>query len=151
MCALFLQFYDFIFIWKVKTRNPKSLPRTQSWVESIMSAREKGKGRGWEHSYCDCSVHLSKFTSSLLIKVCHSFAFQERAILGRIGKGFQYLRGVVKLAPGEWTAMVIRMAVKPEVHKFALDIISAIALHSSHRLQVASWLYLSRLLHKWSN
>ncbi|KAH1244678.1 Uncharacterized protein GmHk_06G015238 [Glycine max] len=74
--------------------------------------------------------------------------FEERAILGRIGKGFEYFCEVVKLAPGEWTAMLIRMAVKPEVHKFALDIISALALHSSHKLQVASWLYLSRLLHK---
>ncbi|KAJ1413086.1 UbiB domain [Sesbania bispinosa] len=77
--------------------------------------------------------------------------FEERAILARIGKGFQYLRDVVKLAPGEWTTMLIRMAVKPEVHKFALDIISALASHSSQRLQVASWLYLSRLLHKFSN
>ncbi|QCE16323.1 uncharacterized protein LOC114163786 isoform X1 [Vigna unguiculata] len=74
--------------------------------------------------------------------------FEERDILGRIGKGFEYLCEVVKLAPAEWTAMLIRMSVRPEVHKFALDIISAIALHSSHKLQVASWLYLSRLLHK---
>lgn len=72
-------------------------------------------------------------------------------MLSRIGKGFQYLRDVVKLAPEEWTGMLIRMAVKPEVHKFTFDIISALALHSSHKLQVASWLYLSRLLHKLSN
>ncbi|KAG5065457.1 hypothetical protein AAZX31_04G057700 [Glycine max] len=77
--------------------------------------------------------------------------FEERAILSRIGKGFEYLCEVVKLAPGEWTAMLIRMAGKPEVHKFALDIISALALHSSHKLQVACWLYLSRLLHKFTN
>ncbi|KAL2346639.1 hypothetical protein Fmac_000639 [Flemingia macrophylla] len=74
--------------------------------------------------------------------------FEERAILARIGKGFKYICGVVKLAPGEWTTMLIRMAVKPEVHKFALDIISALTLHSSHKLQVAFWLYLSKLLHK---
>jgi len=73
---------------------------------------------------------------------------QERDILGRIQKGFEYLCEVVKLAPAEWTAMLIRMAVRPEAHKFALDIISAIALNSSHKLQVASWLSLSRLLHK---
>ncbi|KAG5048342.1 hypothetical protein JHK85_009445 [Glycine max] len=40
--------------------------------------------------------------------------FEERAILSRIGKGFEYLCEVVKLAPGEWTAMLIRMAGKPE-------------------------------------
>ncbi|KAK8465442.1 hypothetical protein PHAVU_009G085500 [Phaseolus vulgaris] len=74
--------------------------------------------------------------------------FEERDMLGRIEKGFEYLCEVVKLAPAEWTAMLIRMAVRPEVHKFALDIISAIALNSSHKLQVAFWLYFSRLLHK---
>lgn len=72
--------------------------------------------------------------------------FQERT-----GKGFHYIREVVKLAPGEWTTMLLRMAVKPEVHKFAIDIISALALRSSHRLQVASWFYLSMLLHKLSH
>ncbi|CAJ1973621.1 unnamed protein product [Sphenostylis stenocarpa] len=74
--------------------------------------------------------------------------FEERNIPGRIGKGFEYLCEVVKLAPAEWTAMLIRMAMRPEFHRFALDIISAIALHSTHKLQVASWLCLSRLLHK---
>jgi aarF domain-containing kinase len=72
-------------------------------------------------------------------------------MLARIGKGFQYIREVIKLAPEEWTAMLIRMAVKPEAHKFAIDVISALALRSSHRLQVASWLYLSILLHKMSD
>ncbi|XP_073225149.1 uncharacterized protein [Cicer arietinum] len=80
-----------------------------------------------------------------------TFLFEERALLSRIGKGFQYTRDVVKLAPMEWTAMLIRMAVKPEVHKFALDIISASVLCSSHRLQVAFWLYFSRFLHKLSD
>lgn len=77
--------------------------------------------------------------------------FEERTMLARIGKGFQYIREVIKLAPEEWTAMLIRMAVKPEAHKFAIDVISALALRSSHRLQVASWLYLSILLHKMSD
>ena len=72
-------------------------------------------------------------------------------MLARMGKGFKYFREVVKLAPEEWTAMLIRMAVKPEVHKFAMDIISALVLHSSHKLQEASWLYLSRLIHRWSD
>ncbi|XP_058785981.1 uncharacterized protein LOC131660702 [Vicia villosa] len=79
------------------------------------------------------------------------FLFEESTILARIGKGFQYIRDVVQLAPGEWTVMLIRMAVKPEVHKFALDIISALALRSSHRLKVAYWLYLSIILHKLSD
>ncbi|KAK7351335.1 hypothetical protein VNO77_10707 [Canavalia gladiata] len=92
----------------------------------------------------DCALNENRQRQRMLL-------FEERAILARIGRVFQYLSEVVKLAPGEWTAMLIRMAVKPGVHKFALDIISALALHSGHKLQVASWLYLSRLLHKLSN
>lgn len=76
---------------------------------------------------------------------------QERAVLNRIGKGFQYFNEVIKLAPGEWTAMLLRMAVKPDAHKFTLDIISALVYHFNHRLQEASWLYLSKLLHKWKS
>ncbi|XP_019415551.1 PREDICTED: uncharacterized protein LOC109327032 isoform X1 [Lupinus angustifolius] len=76
--------------------------------------------------------------------------FEERAFLSRIGKGFQYLCEVVKLAPEEWAAMLIRMAGKPEVHRFASDIISALVSNSSHKLQEASWLYLSKLLHRLS-
>ncbi|KAK4274508.1 hypothetical protein QN277_017716 [Acacia crassicarpa] len=73
---------------------------------------------------------------------------EERIVLNRIGKGFQYFNDVIKLAPGEWTAMLLRMAVKPDVHKFTLDIISALVYHFNHRMQGASWLYLSKLLHK---
>ncbi|CAL0303274.1 unnamed protein product [Lupinus luteus] len=74
----------------------------------------------------------------------------ERPFLGRIGEGFQYLSEVVKLALEEWAAMLMRMVGKPEVHRFASDIISALVWNSSHKLQVASWLYLSKLLHKLS-
>ncbi|KAF7817319.1 sll0005 isoform A [Senna tora] len=74
--------------------------------------------------------------------------FEERTILNRIGKGFQYFCDVIKLAPVEWTAMLLRMSVKPEVHKFTIDIISALVLHFNHKLREASWLYLSKLLHK---
>ncbi|CAJ2643687.1 uncharacterized protein slr1919 [Trifolium pratense] len=92
----------------------------------------------------DCALNWKPQDQRILL-------FEERTILARIGKGFQYIREVMKLAPEEWTAMLIRMAVKPEAHKFAADIISALALRSSHRLQVASWLYLSILLHKLSD
>ncbi|XP_054818198.1 uncharacterized protein LOC129317831 isoform X2 [Prosopis cineraria] len=74
--------------------------------------------------------------------------FEERVVLNRIGKGFQYFNDVIRLAPDEWTAMLLRMAVKPDVHKFTIDIISALAYHFNQRLREASWLYLSKLLHK---
>ena len=82
------------------------------------------------------------------VEMSYYRALQERAMLTRIGKGFQYLREVVKLAPGEWTSMLLRMTVKPEVHKFVIDIISALVLHVNHKLREASWLYLSRQLRK---
>ncbi|XP_028799055.1 uncharacterized protein LOC114754465 isoform X4 [Neltuma alba] len=55
--------------------------------------------------------------------------FEERIVLNRIGKGFQYFNEVIRLAPDEWTAMLLRMAVKPDVHKFTFDIISALVYH----------------------
>ncbi|KAJ7966317.1 Protein kinase [Quillaja saponaria] len=76
------------------------------------------------------------------------YGFEEPAMLRRIEKGISSLREAVKLAPEIWTAMLLRMAVKPEVHKFTLDVISALVLHFSQKLPETSWLYLSRLLHK---
>ncbi|AES73521.2 AarF domain kinase [Medicago truncatula] len=87
----------------------------------------------------DCALNGNRQDQRIL-------RFEERT-----GKSFHYIREVVKLAPGEWTTMLLRMAVKPEVHIFTIDIISALALRSSHRLQVAAWLYLSILLHKLSD
>ncbi|CAK7354046.1 unnamed protein product [Dovyalis caffra] len=66
----------------------------------------------------------------------------------RVAKGFHYLRQAVKLAPELWTAMLIRMALKPEVHRFSVDIISALITHLSHKLPETSWICMSSLLHK---
>ncbi|XP_065636521.1 uncharacterized protein LOC111986932 isoform X3 [Quercus suber] len=75
--------------------------------------------------------------------------FEEHdSMLLRIFNGFQYLREAIKLAPEVWTAMLVRMAVKPEVHKFTFDIVSALAMHFSHKLPENSWVCISRFLHK---
>jgi aarF domain-containing kinase len=66
----------------------------------------------------------------------------------RIFNGFRYLSEAVKLAPEVWTAMLIRMAAKPEVHKFTFDIISALVMHFSHKFPETSWVCISRFLHK---
>ncbi|KAI9377962.1 hypothetical protein POPTR_018G014000v4 [Populus trichocarpa] len=66
----------------------------------------------------------------------------------RVAKGFHYLRQAVKLAPELWTAMLIRMALKPEVHRFSFDIISALIMHFSHKLPETFWICMSRHLHK---
>lgn len=66
----------------------------------------------------------------------------------RISNGFQSLHQAIGLAPEVWTAMFIRMAVKPEVHKFVLDIVSALVIHLSHKVPETSWVCISRLVHK---
>lgn len=69
-------------------------------------------------------------------------------MLTRVVNGFQSLRQSIKLGPEVWTAMFFRMAVKPDVYKFSLDIISALVTHFSHRFPETSWVCISRLLHK---
>ncbi|KAE8056214.1 hypothetical protein FH972_013005 [Carpinus fangiana] len=73
---------------------------------------------------------------------------EENSLLTRIFNGFRYFREAVKLAPEVWTAMLIRMAAKPEVHNFTFDIISALVMHFSHKLPETSWVCISRFLHK---
>ncbi|KAB1204767.1 hypothetical protein CJ030_MR8G027386 [Morella rubra] len=73
---------------------------------------------------------------------------EEHSKVARIFDGFQYLCEAVKLAPEVWTAMLMRMAVKPEVHKFIFDIISALFMRFSHKLTETSWVCISRFLHK---
>ncbi|KAK1324238.1 putative aarF domain-containing protein kinase [Acorus calamus] len=72
---------------------------------------------------------------------------ERDAMIARLINDFRSLRKAVGLAPEVWTAMLIRMSVKSEVHKFLLDIVSALAKHSSHRLLGNFWLCLSRFLH----
>ncbi|KAK1276598.1 hypothetical protein QJS04_geneDACA004065 [Acorus gramineus] len=69
------------------------------------------------------------------------------AMIARLINDFRSLRKAVGLAPEVWTAMLIRMSLKSEVHKFLLDIVSTLAKHSSHRLLENFWLCLSRFLH----
>ncbi|KAJ4707729.1 Protein kinase [Melia azedarach] len=73
---------------------------------------------------------------------------EGQAMLTRVVNGFQSLRQSIKLGPEVWTAMFFRMAVKPDVYKFSLDIISALVTHFSHRFPETSWVCISRLLHK---
>ncbi|XP_043713551.1 uncharacterized protein slr1919 isoform X2 [Telopea speciosissima] len=73
---------------------------------------------------------------------------EKHEIMRRLMNGFQSLRQAIKLAPEVWTAMLIRMAVKSDVHKFTLDVISALAIQLGRRIPEESWLCLSRFLHK---
>ncbi|XP_058222269.1 uncharacterized protein LOC131332206 isoform X2 [Rhododendron vialii] len=70
------------------------------------------------------------------------------AMLMRVVNGLKSFRHAINLAPEMWTAMLIRMALKPEVHKFAFDIISALVIHSTHKVPEALWICISGVLHK---
>ncbi|KAK9273388.1 hypothetical protein L1049_018198 [Liquidambar formosana] len=74
--------------------------------------------------------------------------YEGHAMHMRVLNGFQSLRRAVKLAPEVWTAMLIRLALRPEVHRFTLDIISALVMHLSRKIPETSWVCISRLLHK---
>ncbi|XP_057477847.1 uncharacterized protein LOC130765445 isoform X2 [Actinidia eriantha] len=73
---------------------------------------------------------------------------EGHAMLMRVVNGFRSFRHAVNLAPDMWTAMLIRMALKPEVHKFTFDIISALLIHSSHKFPETLWVCISRVIHK---
>ncbi|GMP34492.1 hypothetical protein CsSME_00007334 [Camellia sinensis var. sinensis] len=72
----------------------------------------------------------------------------RHAMLMRVVNGLKSFRHVVKLAPEVWTAMLIRMTVKPEAHKFTFDIISALLIHFSRKIPETFWICISRILHK---
>ncbi|XXG64438.1 hypothetical protein AAC387_Pa05g2394 [Persea americana] len=74
--------------------------------------------------------------------------FEGQAMIARVVNGFQSFYQAVKLAPEVWSTMLIRMILKPEVHRLTLDIISALARHSRLKIPEAFWLCISRFLHK---
>ncbi|OIT38207.1 PREDICTED: uncharacterized protein LOC109239715 [Nicotiana attenuata] len=76
------------------------------------------------------------------------FGYEEHGILVRVMSGFRSLGRAVKLAPDLWSAMLIRMVVKPEFQKFAFDIGSALTSHFKYQLPVSFWMGISRLLHR---
>ncbi|XP_077215019.1 protein kinase superfamily protein isoform X2 [Tasmannia lanceolata] len=73
--------------------------------------------------------------------------FEGQAVIRRLINGFRSFRQAVNLAPEVWTSMLIRTALRPEVHRFTLDVLSALATHSCYKLPEAVWLCISRFLH----
>lgn len=72
---------------------------------------------------------------------------QEEGTMKRVSHGFKCLSEAVKLAPGMWTAMLLRMSRKSEVHSYALDIVSALSTHFGHKVPHTCWILFSKLLH----
>ncbi|KAK9097823.1 hypothetical protein Syun_024868 [Stephania yunnanensis] len=73
---------------------------------------------------------------------------EGHATFVRVVKGLQSLQQAVRSAPEAWTGMLIRLVIKPEVHRFAADIICALATHLGHKLSENSWYCMSKFLHK---
>ncbi|KAK9099883.1 hypothetical protein Scep_023313 [Stephania cephalantha] len=73
---------------------------------------------------------------------------EGHATFVRVVNGLQSLQQAVRSAPEAWTGMLIRLATKPEVHRFAADIICALATHLGHKLSENSWYCMSKFLHK---
>ncbi|XVE97297.1 hypothetical protein REPUB_Repub03eG0007600 [Reevesia pubescens] len=73
---------------------------------------------------------------------------EDHATITRVVNGFHSLHQAVKLAPEVWTAMFIRIALKPQTHSFSLDIISALVMHLSNKFPETFWVCMSRLIHK---
>ncbi|XP_075506081.1 uncharacterized protein LOC142543011 [Primulina tabacum] len=73
---------------------------------------------------------------------------EDYKTLLRVVAGFQSLRNAVKLAPDAWTAMVIRLALKPEFQRFVFDVVSALSSHSCHKLPETLWICISQIIHK---
>lgn len=70
------------------------------------------------------------------------------AMLTRVVNAFRSVRQAINMAPEIWSSMLIRMALKPEVQMFTLDIISALFIHCRHTISDSFWVCISRLLHK---
>ncbi|KMZ65347.1 hypothetical protein ZOSMA_324G00010 [Zostera marina] len=74
---------------------------------------------------------------------------EEESIVIRVVNRLQSLRQAVKLAPEAWRAMIIRLIIKPEIHVFGFDIMTAFARHSYHKIPSTFWLCISRSLHNF--
>ncbi|CAN1816479.1 Uncharacterized protein sll0005 [Linum perenne] len=73
---------------------------------------------------------------------------EEHKMVKRVANGFGYLRQAIKMSPEVWTAMLVRMAVKAEFHKFSWDVLSALVMHFSGRGPENCFICMSKLLHK---
>lgn len=95
--------------------------------------------------------YQDEFLNNLLdekLRARRLFGYEEHDTLVRVVSGFRSLGRAVKLAPGLWSAMLIRMVVKPEFQKFAFDTSSALISHFKYHLPVSFWMCISRLLHR---
>ncbi|XP_052210734.1 uncharacterized protein LOC127813674 isoform X3 [Diospyros lotus] len=73
---------------------------------------------------------------------------EGHAMLVRVVNGLKSFQQAVASAPRVWAGLLLRMAFKPEAHKFLFDIISALATRTSHKVPETLWVFISRFIHK---
>ncbi|XP_030468802.2 uncharacterized protein LOC115687395 [Syzygium oleosum] len=73
---------------------------------------------------------------------------EAQAMLARVALGFRSLHQAVNMAPEVWSAMFLRMVLKPEFRTFISDMLSTLFIHSSHKAPETYWICISRLIHK---
>ncbi|KAG5394395.1 hypothetical protein IGI04_024358 [Brassica rapa subsp. trilocularis] len=79
-------------------------------------------------------IFLEEEVLDLNMKKKQTINLREEGTMKRVSNGFKCLNEAVKLAPGMWTAMLLRMSRKPEVHSYALDIVSALCTHLGQKM-----------------
>lgn len=71
-------------------------------------------------------------------------------MLVRMMSGLESFRHAVKLAPEVWSAMALRLALKPEFQRFAFDILVAVSAHSRRKLPDSLWICISKIMHNFA-
>ncbi|KAJ0248588.1 Protein kinase superfamily protein [Hirschfeldia incana] len=92
-------------------------------------------------------IFLEEEVLDLDTKKKQTINLREEGTMKRVSNGFKCLSEAVRLAPGMWTAMLLRMSRKAEVHSYALEIVSALSTHFGQKVPNSCWIFFSKLLH----
>lgn len=72
---------------------------------------------------------------------------QKRFFLIRVIAGLRAFAKAVNSAPEVWIPLLVSTAVKPEVCKFYINVLKALAKKSCQRVPETAWLHISRAIH----
>ncbi|KAM3207375.1 hypothetical protein ACQJBY_062544 [Aegilops geniculata] len=80
---------------------------------------------------------------------------ERSRMIRRLINGVQSFRQAISLAPNAWTAMLIRVALKPESQRFILDVFLALVNYSHDKVPETCWICMSKYLNyldrQWRN
>ncbi|VAH98093.1 uncharacterized protein slr1919-like [Triticum dicoccoides] len=71
---------------------------------------------------------------------------ERSRMIRRLINGVQSFRQAISLAPNAWTAMLIRVALKPESQRFILDVFLALGNYSHDKVPETCWICMSKYL-----